>query len=59
MLIQQILKGLEAILEKLRSERKGEVNQLKNGLDEEKLLRAQEAEVMKKTLGDAVQVHSY
>ena len=39
-----------------RNERKGDVNQLKNSVEEEKLLRAQEAEVIKKALGDAIQV---
>ncbi len=37
----------------------GELNQLRNGLDEEKLLRAQEAEVMKKALAEAVQVQFF
>ena len=40
----------------VRNERKGDMNQLKNSVEEEKLLRAQEAEVIKKALGDAIQV---
>ena len=47
------------ILMILRSERMGELNQLRNGLDEEKLLRAQEAEVTKKALAEAVQVQFF
>ena len=38
-------------------ERKTEGNLIKNGLEEEKLLRGQENEIMKKSLADSVQVN--
>ena len=48
---------INARLDQETVERKAEGNLIKNGLEEEKLLRGQENEIMKKSLADTVQVN--